>query len=119
MKPPDDFFENIEAEFLAVKVDSRPVADENRRLALVDDLRQPAAFEVFGDVLIGRAADQAVPAAEPVAGAADDRDDAFRIVAVEAGCVLNQRGDTSLVGEEVAEVMRNLSVKYVPARFGS
>ncbi|MHC4206187.1 MAG: hypothetical protein ACYSTT_16170, partial [Planctomycetota bacterium] len=66
---------------------------------------------------IDRAFDQAVPAAEPVAGTADDGYDALRIVAVEAGCVLDQRGDTSLVGEEVAEVMRNLGVEYIPARF--
>jgi len=116
-EPTDDFFENIETDFLAVEIDAGPVADEDRRLALVDDFREPAAFEVFGDVFIRRAGLQPVPAAEPVAGAADDRDDALRVVAVKAGCVLNQGSDTMLVCEKVAEVMRNLGVEYVPARF--
>jgi len=116
-EPENDLFENVEADFFAVEIDAGPVADDYCRLASGDDFRQATAFEVFGDVLIDRASDQAVPAAEPVAGAADYRDDAFGIVAVEAGGVLYQRGDASLVGEQVAEVMRNLGVEYVPARF--
>ena len=36
--PADDFLEDVEADFVAVVVDARPVADENGRLALVDDL---------------------------------------------------------------------------------
>ncbi len=92
------------------------MADEYCRLAFIDDLRQPAAFEVFGDEPIDRAWDQAVPAAEPVARTADDGHNAFRIIAIEAGCVLDKRGNTAVIGEEVAEVMWNLGTEYIAAR---
>ena len=52
MNPANDFFENVEANFLSIEVYTGPVADEYRRLAFVDDLRQTTAFEVFGDELI-------------------------------------------------------------------
>src|SRR5262249_6116792 len=100
----DNLPEDREADLLAREVEPWPVADQDRRLAAADHLGEAAALEVLGDEAVDRAALQAVPAAEPVAGAADDRDHAARVGAVQAARVFDPRGDAALVGVEVAEV---------------
>ena len=47
--------EDIKTYFFAVEIYAGPVADEYCRLTFVDDLWQPAAFEVFGNKSIDRA----------------------------------------------------------------
>ena len=111
----DDLLEDVEADLLAVEIDAGPVADEDGRLALVDDLDQAPAVEVGRDELVDAARLQAVPAAEPVARAADDRDDALRVARVEPRCIFNAGRDALIVRKEMPEVVWDLSLENVAA----
>src|SRR5579872_5189000 len=104
----DGLLEDSEADALAVKVDAGPVAHQHGRLAASDHFRKPSALEIRRNKPIDRARREAVPAAEPVAGAANDRDDAPRIGTAQAGRVLDPRRDASPVGKDMAEVVRYL-----------
>src|SRR5262249_28362716 len=104
-----------EAGFLSVEIDPRPVADQHRRLTPGDYFRQPTALQVSRDELVDRTGGQSVPAAEPVACAADDRHDASWVWSVDARRELDARGDATLVREDVPEVVRNLGTEDIPA----
>ena len=95
MEAGNDLLEDTEAVFLAVEVDPRPVADHDRRFAALDHVDHASGVQALGDELVGVAGRVAVPAAEPVARAADDRDDAARVGAVESRGVFDARGDAS------------------------
>ena len=89
----DDLPEDLEARFFSVEVHARPVADHDGGLAAGDHFRQPAVLQVGRDELVDRAGREPVPAAEPVARAADDRDHALGVRAVQA-CASSTRGAT-------------------------
>ena len=74
-------------------------------------------FEVGRDELVDRAGSQSVPAAEPVAGAADDRNHASRVRPVQARGQLDAGSDAPLVREKMPEIMRNLGPEDVAAGF--
>ena len=93
------------------------MADQDGRLAAGDHFRQPAPFMVGRDELVDRAGRETIPAAEPVAGAADDRDDASRVGAIQSRGILNARGHARSIGEKVPEIVGNLGLEDVAASF--
>ena len=72
-------------------------------------------FEVGRDELIDRAGREPIPAAEPIAGAADDRDHAPGVGPFESRGIFDPRGDALAIGEEVAEIVGNLGLEDVAA----
>ena len=77
-----DLLEDRETDLLAVEVEPRPVAHEGHGSPRRITSGRRSALAVGGDELVDRARREAVPAAEPVARAADDRHDTTRVVAL-------------------------------------
>ena len=114
----NDFLEDLEADFLAVEIDTRPVAKHDGGLALLDHVHHAALVEVFADEVVQSAAARAVPAAGPIARAGDDRNDATRVGGIEARGVLDSRHNAVLAfANDVAKVVRNLGAEHVAAGF--
>src|SRR5207248_801660 len=85
--------------------------------AALDDVDQAAVLQVGGDEAIGLWGTGAIPAAGPVAGAADDRNNAPRVRAIQPGGVLDPGSHAALsLCVEVPEIVRDLGAEDVAAR---
>src|SRR4051794_11273232 len=116
MQAAHDLLEYPEAHLFSVEVDTGPVTDHHSRLAAVDYLDHASLREVRRDEAIGAARRGAVPAAGPIAGAADDGDDAPGIRPSEPRGVLDTGGHAALpFGVKMTEVVRDLRLVDVTA----
>src|SRR5882672_6080870 len=110
----DDFLPDFESELLAVPPDAGPMREGESGFAALNDIHHAAALQIFGDEFVHAAGRGVVPAARPIARAADDADDTARVRTIESAGIFDAWRDAlRAFAVEMAEVVRNLGAKNI------